>query len=171
MAAAIARRELAWRGIAAHIESRGIDAVDDSPALGNAVAVMRAEDIDLSEHRSRLVDARDLDQADLILTMTRAHLRHVAALQPAAFPRVFTLKELAERARGDSARADESVTEWIERVGRGRRAVDLLGDDLQYDVLDPEGCDLDVYIALVRELALAVTGIIDAAWPAGVVTQ
>ena len=96
--------------------------------------------------------------------MTRAHLRHLATLQPAAFPRMFTLRELSERAQGEDARLDESLTGWIERVGRGRRAVDLLDDDSQYDVPDPAGCDVDVYVALARDLRYSVSCIINAGW-------
>jgi protein-tyrosine phosphatase len=171
MAAAIARRELAMRGIAAQVESRGTHANNRAPALEYAVAVMRAEGIDLSEHRSRLVDAADLHRSDLVVTMTRAHLRHLATIEPAAFPRLFSLKEIADRARGEIARRGETMSEWVERVGHGRKAADLLDDDPRHDVEDPAGSAIDVYVALVRELAGAISCIIDSAWPTGVVTR
>jgi protein-tyrosine phosphatase len=165
IAAAIAQREFASRGVVARVESRGTHAVDGAPALEYAVAVMRAEGVDLSEHRSRLVDLPDLDRSDLVLTMTRAHLRHLATLQPAAFPRLFPLRELVDRVRGENARRDETMSAWVARVGHGRKAADLLDDDPRLDVEDPAGCELDVYVALVRELANAISRIIDAGWP------
>jgi protein-tyrosine-phosphatase len=165
MAAAIARRELALRGVDARVDSGGTDADIGLPALAPAVAVMQAEGIDLSEHRSRPVEPRDLERADLIVTMTRAHLRHVATLEPAAFPRLFALKELADQARTQDARAQETVFEWIDHLSRGRRTADLLGDDPLHDVHDPAGCDVGVYVTLVRELSAAISNVIDAGWP------
>src|SRR5262249_3708201 len=159
------RREFAFRGIAARVESCGTHAVEGAPALEHAVAVMRAEGVDLSEHRSRLVETSDLDQAGLVVTMTRAHLRHLATLHPAAFARLFTLKELAEAVRSDEARANETISERIKRLGGGRRAVDLLDDDPRHDIDDPAGCDVDVYVALEKELAGAISSIIDSGWP------
>ena len=55
--------------------------------------------VDLGDHRSRALTRTLLvdEGADLVLTMTREHLRHVAALEPDAWPRAFTLKELVRR--------------------------------------------------------------------------
>ena len=55
--------------------------------------------LDLTDHRPRLLDAAMVaaDGADLVVTMTRDHLRTVATLAPQAWRRTFTLKELARR--------------------------------------------------------------------------
>jgi protein-tyrosine-phosphatase len=171
IAAALARRELAWRGVDAQVESGGTHAEVGLPALDHAVVVMQAEGLDLSEHRSRVVEPSDLHDIDLVVTMTREHVRDLALLDPTAFPRTFALKELAERTRSEDARAGETVDEWIYRLGRGRRTVDLLGEDPLHDVYDPAGCDVDVYVALVRELTNAISDVFDAGWPAGAVVK
>ena len=52
------------------------------------------------DHVARTLDASILavEGHDLVLTMTREHLREVVALDPGAWPRTFTLKEIVRRA-------------------------------------------------------------------------
>ena len=56
---------------------------------------MAARGIDVTGHRSRTVTADDLAAADLILGLAREHVRHAAVLLPEAWPRAFTIRELA----------------------------------------------------------------------------
>jgi protein-tyrosine phosphatase len=167
MAAAMIRRELTQRGVRAQVHSVGTRVVANVSATDDAIAIMRAEGLDLSTHRSRPVETNDLDRADIIVTMTRAQLRDLATQSPAAFPRLFTLKELARRAAGRRRRDDEDVRSWVTRLGAGRRTNDLLGDDPLDDVEDPIGCSMDVYSTVVRELANAISKVVDAGWSPG----
>jgi protein-tyrosine phosphatase len=165
MAAAILQRELAQRGVAANVHSAGTHAVQQARATRDAVDAMHAEQLDISAHRSEPVRAEDLYKADIILTMTRAQLRELATRSPTAFPRLFTLKELARRARENDVRATETIAEWVARVGAGRRASDLLGDDARDDVEDPIGRSRDFYLTIVQQLTDAVLEIARAGWP------
>src|SRR5947209_3308133 len=63
------------------------------------VAVMAARGIDVAAHRSRRVTADDLAATDLVLGLAREHARHAAVLQPACWPRTFTLRELLRRGK------------------------------------------------------------------------
>ena len=166
MAAALLDRALAERGVPARVQSAGTNAVADIPATDDAITVMKGEGLDISGHRSRPIDAGELDGADLVVTMTRAHLRDLATRSPAVFPRVFTLKELARRAREQPRDSGEEVHAWITRLGAGRRTTDLLGDDPLDDVEDPIGCPMERYSEVAAELATAVSSVVDAGWRA-----
>jgi protein-tyrosine-phosphatase len=165
MAEAMIRRELELRGVDAHVDSAGTKAAFGIPATREAIAVMDADGFDITQHASRPVEATDLDRADIILTMTRAQLRELAIRSPGAFPRLFTMKELARLARAGGPRRHQDVGGWIGHVAAGRRTTDLLGDDPLDDVDDPVGCSLEVYAAVARELTRATADVVDACWP------
>jgi len=167
MAAALLDRDLSRCGVPAQVRSAGTNAVADVPATDDAILVMKADGFDLSTHRSRPVEAGDLDRADVIITMTRAHLRDLATRSPMAFPRLFTLKELARRAQDQPRAEDEDLRAWITRLGAERRTTDLLGDDPVDDIEDPIGSPVEVYAAVARELAEATSSVVDAGWCRG----
>jgi protein-tyrosine phosphatase len=167
MAAAILHRELTRRGVQAQIRSAGTSVVGSAPATHDAIVVMKAEGLDISTHRSRPVEPNDIDRSDIIITMTRAQLRYVATKSPESFSRLFTLKELARRAREHGRVDGEDLGAWIAQLGAGRRTTDLLGDDPVDDVEDPIGCPIEVYSAVVRELAHAISSVVDAGWARG----
>ena len=81
MAEAIARQlaeELAWHHV--EVRSAGVAAFDGSPASEGAVHAAEANGLDLSGHRSRLLTKADASDADLILTMSPAHLMQVVEM-------------------------------------------------------------------------------------------
>jgi protein-tyrosine phosphatase len=167
MAAALLDRELARGRVPAQVRSAGTNAVADVPATDDAILVMKADGLDISAHRSRPVEAGDLDRADVIITMTRAQLRELATRSPMAFPRLFTLKELARRAQDQPRDADEDLRAWITRLGAERRTTDLLGDDPVDDIEDPIGGPVEGYSAVARELADATSSVVNAGWCRG----
>ncbi len=65
-----------------------------------AVHAMGQRGVDISGHVPRQLDRAILDHegADLIVTMTREHLRTVATSGRMTFPRTFTLREVVRRA-------------------------------------------------------------------------
>lgn len=60
--------------------SAGVGAIDGAPASEGAYLVALEHDLDLSAHRSRLLDEALVADADLILTMSRRHVDRVAEL-------------------------------------------------------------------------------------------
>jgi protein-tyrosine-phosphatase len=93
MAAALAAALFARENIKITVSSAGVSASGSSPASKNAIRAMESEKIDLSAHQSQPANAALLQEAALVLTMTRAHLSHVKAACPSA--NAFTLGEYA----------------------------------------------------------------------------
>ncbi|MEJ7719990.1 MAG: hypothetical protein WKF58_05875 [Ilumatobacteraceae bacterium] len=123
------------------VSSAGTAEIEPSVDRFTVAAAARAG-VDVSGHRRRTLtgDLLGTDGADLILTMTRAHLRHVAVLDPSAWTRTFTLLELARRASASApASDDEPFAAWLGRMGAHRRASEMMRPDLPDDVADPYG--------------------------------
>jgi protein-tyrosine phosphatase len=119
------------------------------PATDQAQAAVAG----LADHVSRQLEPALVEQADLVVGMARAHVREAAVLVPGAFARSFTLRELVRRGlAAGPRRPGEPVAAWLARVGAGRRASDLLGDDPDDDVADPIGLPLDAYRSTADEL-------------------
>jgi protein-tyrosine phosphatase len=151
-------RHLASAGIAAGVRSAGTvgGRLDVHP---HTVVAAAGYEVDLTDHVSRRLTGELLgtEGADLVVTMAREHLREVVALDPDAWPRTFTLKELARRAldapptapRGDPTTAWST---WRTAIADGRRAADLLRPDPADDVADPYGGPARHHAEMVAEL-------------------
>jgi len=81
--------------------SAGLAAAAGDTASPNAIRTMADYGIDLGGHRSRPVTEAMLQEADLILTMTKGHKQAVLAAIPGVWNKVFTLKEYAGLSGGD----------------------------------------------------------------------
>lgn len=111
--------------------------------------------VDLTGHRARHLDAEILhrDGADLVVTMTRSHLRDVVGIDPDAWPRTFTLKELVRRATSmPPAGSGESMASWLARAAQGRRAADMMTPDPSDDIDDPYGAPRRAHDRMVAEV-------------------
>lgn len=116
---------------------------------------------------SRQLDQGLLDRADVVIGMTREHVRETAIHRPDVFPRTFTLKELARRAGEVGPRpADEAFGAWLERVAEGRSIDDYLGASLADDIADPVGQPYKVFKAKAKEIDDLLAQVVDLAWPA-----
>lgn len=121
----------------------------------NTIAAARVLGIDLGDHRARHLDADILrrDGADVVLTMARAHTRDVIGIDPGAWPRTFTLKELARRAGSmPPAAAGESMASWLARAAEGRRAADMVKPDPIDDIDDPYGARRRAHDRMIAEV-------------------
>ncbi|MHC5121893.1 MAG: L-threonylcarbamoyladenylate synthase [Planctomycetota bacterium] len=78
------------------IDSAGVAACEGAPASRHAVEVCRAEQIDLSCHRSRQLTFQDIEQSDMIFTMGRYHRDSVIQSFPSASGMCFVLDETAD---------------------------------------------------------------------------
>jgi protein-tyrosine phosphatase len=120
------------------------------PSSPDAVATLAARGIDLRGHRSRTLSAEHVRDADLVLTMERAHLRAAAVLVPGGLTKTFTLREIVRRGlehqRGPGAGGVEAVegaagrlATWVQALNIGREVAALLRDDPTDDIADPVG--------------------------------
>ncbi len=158
MAAALLRARLEHAGVEAIVRSAGVAAFDGLPPVREAVRVMAEHGLDTSGHRSRSLARSELETADLVLAMTRGHLREAVLVEPTVWPRAFTLKELVRRAEREGPRASrEPFAAWLARVHDGRQLSDLLGESDEDDVADPIG--LGLYHC--RDTAADLTALVD----------
>jgi protein-tyrosine-phosphatase len=128
------------------------------PISSNALEAMGDDGLEMREHRSRQLAAEELRQVDLVLCMEREHLRQAVVLEPSAWPKTFTLKELVRRGEAVGPRLPgEHVEAWLTRAGHGRRREELFGSSEADDVADPVAAPLPV----LRETAAEIRGLID----------
>ncbi len=152
MAEAILADALARLGVAARVRSAGTHAVPGPPSPGATVA-LRARALDCSGHRSRRLRPEDVQSADLVLGMTRAHVAAARAAAPDRSDRVFLAGELARLgAVVGPRRPDEPAADWVARVARCRPdpCVPARPED---EVPDPAGGSDEVYRATAERLA------------------
>ena len=76
-------------------KSAGVYAFDGDVANKNAVSVLEALGIDISDHKSQHVSKELVDEVDLILTMSRSHKETLILNYPSAKDKVFLLNEYA----------------------------------------------------------------------------
>jgi protein-tyrosine phosphatase len=93
MAAACMRERAAARGLVdLVVDSAGTLGLEGERAAPEAVRALAEVGIDLSNHRSRGLVTSDLTSSDLILVMTREHLRDVIQRHAACAPRLHLLR-------------------------------------------------------------------------------
>ncbi len=92
MAEGIARLVLAgkpgWR-----IASAGVGAINGQPASPHAVTAMRQVNADISGHRSQMLAAQLIDEADYIFALTQSHAEGILYYHPEAAEKLFLLRE------------------------------------------------------------------------------
>jgi len=165
MAAALLARELAARGVLARVRSAGMLGGGGAPPA-EVVTVLAGHGLDVTGHRGRVVTAGDLARADLILALAREHLRHAVVVDPDAWPRAFTLRELVRRGEPAGPRGPaEPLAGWLARVHAGRSRLALLGDSAQDDVADPMGGPPSGYERTAAELRQLAGRLADFGWP------
>ena len=165
MAEGLLRQHFERAGIDAHVRSAGL-VTQNQPASVHGVDAMARRGIDISGHRSRLLDAEDVRDADLIIGMELQHVREVAVLDRDAFARTFTLPALARAAEAVGPRgAGESIEAWIRRAGAGRQTADMLGSRPEDEVADPIGRSARDYEATAVEIERYVDTVVGHLFP------
>lgn len=152
MAEALLRRRLADRGVVATVRSAGL-VTSGRPATEEVIELMRDRQLDVADHLSRMVETDMIATADLVLGMSREHVREVTLLVPGSFARAFTLKELVRRGEHVGPRpAGMGLAEWLDLVGEGRVPEMLLGQSDEDDITDPIGRRFKVYKQVAAEI-------------------
>lgn len=160
----IVRRRAAERGVRLTVTSMGfLPAGQASPRL--AVEIAAQHGIDLSQHRSRVIDPEVLNRAGLILTMTQAQAREVVARQPALWPRTFALKRFAAFVADQTIPRRADFDEWLAEAGSDRRRSELFGDGVETDIADPMNAPPRVWHDVVDEIERHVSRIIEECQP------
>ena len=148
-----------------HVGSAGLRLVGER-ASAHGVDVLADRGIDISAHRSRILDRELLETADVAIAMSREHLREAVLALPDIWPRAFTLKELVRRGAAIGIRAPgESIDAWLSRAHAGRQRADLLGQSPDDDVDDPVGLGRGAFERTANELTDLVDRLVDLLWP------
>jgi protein-tyrosine phosphatase len=163
IAAALLRRALEGRDVT--VVDAGFGAAG-FPATSPTIDAAALVDLDLSAHASTTLDADAVADADLILTMERAHVREIVVENGAAWPKTFTLKELARRGEEVGPRPPgEPLADWLAMVHDGRSRTDLLGASPLDDVADPTTDRRVDHAGTTQELLELVDEISALVWP------
>jgi protein-tyrosine-phosphatase len=166
MAEGLLRRRLDERHVPATVSSAGIS-FEGRAATDEAIAAAARYGVDITNHRSRILNAQTVRDADLVIAMERMHAREAVVLVDDLFGRCFTLKELVRRGESAGARRPgEDLAGWLGRIGEGRRPMDLIGGSPDDDVADPYLGPPRVYASCIAELDDLVDRLVDLAWPA-----
>jgi protein-tyrosine-phosphatase len=129
MAEVLLRDMAEKRGLADAVEvmSAGIYPVAGDPATAGAIAAVKTlKGIDLRGHSARLLDARQLQEATVVLAMTQRHVESIRDAFPDLAERVYTLKAYAGHDVRDT------------------------------DISDPYGTSDENYLACAREILAAL---------------
>jgi protein-tyrosine phosphatase len=167
MAAALFGAHSRRRGSVDEVHSRGL-LPGGEPAPAEAGRALTPYGLDLSDHRSRRLEVADVAGADLVLGMTRQHVREIVLLDPDALAKTFTVREVVRRGAGlASRRPDEDPVAWLRSLHRGRDRLDLVGRAPDDDTADPFGRPAAVYAATAAELAELTGRLATLLWPVG----
>jgi protein-tyrosine-phosphatase len=163
MAAELLYRSLHTLGVPAVVRSAGTSAESGLPALDEARAAVGG----LDDHRTVALAEPLVEHADLVVGMTRHHVREAILLCPAVLPRTFTVLELVRRGRAVGPRpAGESVEHWLIRAGAGRRLADLAGTSEVEEMPDPIGHGPEAVAKSAADLGAALDEIVELMWGA-----
>lgn len=75
------------------ISSCGTNAINNENATYNAIKAMQNYGVDISKHRATHIDNSNIENYDLVFTLTENHKRIVLERFPSLNNKVFTLKE------------------------------------------------------------------------------
>lgn len=90
--------------------SAGTGANENEPASTQAQLVMSERGLDLSGHQARFLTTKMLQEADLILTMTKRHQEYIEEIMPQVHGKVFLLKEYAQEDKALQALQEKVAT-------------------------------------------------------------
>lgn len=107
MAEAMLRQLAADRGLEMEVKSAGVSAWDGTPMSDYAAAVLKEHHVaGYGTFAARALSEAEVAWADLILTLTVSHKRHVLQRFPAAADKTYTIREYAELGEGGSGERD-----------------------------------------------------------------
>ena len=157
MGAALLRRRAIEASFPIEVSSAGF-LFDGDPASSDAVAVMAEVGIDISTHRSRIVDPEMVRAAGLVITMERSHARSLALDVPDSTHKVHTV---GAAVRGLAASSAGTISQRIAGLGQNRNAADLLGqgDD---EVADPHGQARELHRRTAADLDRLMSELLEA---------
>jgi len=171
MAEGLLRKLAKERGVDLEVRSAGVSAIPGTSVSRHAAAILRDEGINDDITSSQLSDAL-VSWADLVLTLTGGHKRHVLQYFPAALTKTHTLKEYVEV----ESTVGKDLQELDSLYAQAELEISLGGEpdaaDLQriieirqripsFDISDPFGGTRDDYEIAASEIRTALHKLLD----------
>ena len=163
LTAALLAHRLADAGIrSAAVSSAGLTTTR-LPVDPAAVEVGLELGVDLAEHTPRRVTSALISAsgAALVIGHTREHVRDLVMLDPSAWDRTFTLKELSRRVRSTRDEIRVAPGRWRDAVGAARSRHDLLGIDASDDIADPYGRSIAAHRRVAADIDEQLAVLVD----------
>jgi protein-tyrosine phosphatase len=154
MAEALLRHHLDRRSLSIEVQSAGTLGWNEAPATPHVVEVLAERGVELVGHVARKITREQVDEAALIIAMTRTHAWSVAAHDPDAAARTFLLDELVRLGRQVGPRGGEMLDAWLAELD-ALRPPDRLARASE-EVVDPAGESIEVYRATAARLDRSV---------------
>jgi len=161
------------RGLNMEARSAGTAAMDGIPISGHAASILQETGAVPNSQGSKTLTPQLVSWADLILTMTMNHKKHVLQRYPAAIDKIYTLKEYA----GSDDQETNAILAELERLTselqiskalnqpvtheQQMRLFELEAQLPNYDIADPFGGNLDAYRYSAEEIETAIRKIVD----------
>jgi len=98
--------------------SAGTSAADGMPATDYAIAAAAHWDIDISNHRSRLLNDKMIQEADLILAMGPEHARAIIIQDSGAAAKVYLYKSFPTQYQPTQERVDDPIGGSLEQYNQ-----------------------------------------------------
>jgi protein-tyrosine phosphatase len=137
------------------------------PPPARLLAEGAAYGLELEHHSPRQMSPADIIGADLVLGMTRDHVRQVVLTDQTSFGRTFTLRDFVRRAEHVGPRpAAVPIDVWLSRVHQGRRHLDVVGESPGDDVADPMGGSAQGYRTMLDEVSSLTDALYTLMWGA-----
>jgi len=96
------------------VTSTGVWASDGHPASANSVTAMAEQDIDIAGHSARTIIAHNVNEAELILVMSREHAQMIKQTWPQYKWKVYLLSEMVRKKQDVSDPYGGSLQEYRE---------------------------------------------------------
>lgn len=171
MAEGLLRKLAAERGVKLEVRSAGVSAIAGTSMSRHAAGILRDEGITDNITSSQL-SADLLNWADLVLTLTQSHKRHVLHYYPSAVMKTHTLKEYVQdedAVRRDLEELDSlyAGTELAASLGQEPKAADLerIIEIRQRipstDIMDPFGGSREDYEYAAAEIRSSLHRLLD----------
>lgn len=154
MAEALLRHHLTATGHEIDVESAGTLGWNGAPATPHVIEVLAERGVAFPDHRSRKITRAQVDDAALIVAMTRNHAWAIAAYDAEAAARTFLLDELVRLGERVGPRGGEMLEAWLIEID-ALRPPDRLARASE-EVADPAGESIDVYRSTMARLDRAV---------------
>ncbi len=163
MAEAFARRALATRPSAPTVSSSGL-ITEGRPPPDEVLEIMGDRGIDLGDHRSRLLDADVVANADLLIGMERRHLTEVVAIDADAYRRSFTLPEFVRWLDGFESDGLLDLDRVLADIAEHRGRRDLLRITIDEEIPDPMGHPIKFFERVAAAIEDLVERMVGAFW-------